>query len=234
MHAVLANFPAPWLLIFENASDKDSVAPFLPPAGPGRVLITSENPGWPGQMLDVAALDLEAAAGRFLISRTGDPDRHAAEDLAGTLVGLPLALERAAAYIQASGDSLAGPDPALFRRRRAGMSPAVHRPGHKKTVATVWTLAFEELARNAEPGAVGLLRLLAYCAPEAIPVHLLLQPRAGLGDQLGPDVYAVAGTAAGGRTRSQGRHRRAASLLAHHRGGDGLVSVHRRASGRHR
>ena len=62
--------------------------------------------------------------------------------------------------------------------------------GHKKTVATVWTLAFEDLQQRA-PGAVGLLRLLAYCAPEAIPLHLLLQPRPGLGDQLGPEVAPV-------------------------------------------
>ena len=224
VHAVLANFPAPWLLIFENASDKDSVAPFLPPAGPGRVLITSENPGWPGQMLDVAALDLEAAAG-FLISRTGDPDRHAAEDLAGMLGGLPLALERAAAYIQASGDSLAG-YLALFRRRRADMLARGAPAGHKKTVATVWTLAFEDL-RQREPGAVGLLRLLAYCAPEAIPVHLLLQPRAGLGDQLGPDVtpslVRLLEDELAARDAIVALRRYSLIIAA----GDGLVSVHR-------
>jgi hypothetical protein len=43
VHAVLARFQAPWLLIFDNAADMASVAAFLPPAGPGRVLITSQN-----------------------------------------------------------------------------------------------------------------------------------------------------------------------------------------------
>ena len=47
VHAVLARFPDPWLLIFDNAADLASVAAFLPPAGPGRVLITSQNPNWP-------------------------------------------------------------------------------------------------------------------------------------------------------------------------------------------
>jgi hypothetical protein len=51
VHAVLATFPAPWLLIFESAADMASLAAFLPPAGPGRVLITSQNPRWPGQSL---------------------------------------------------------------------------------------------------------------------------------------------------------------------------------------
>jgi hypothetical protein len=36
VHAVLAGFAAPWLLIFDNVADLASVAAFLPPAGPGR------------------------------------------------------------------------------------------------------------------------------------------------------------------------------------------------------
>ena len=56
VHAVLAGFPVPWLLLFDNADDLASVAAFLPPAGPGRVLITSQNPHWPGQAMDVPVL----------------------------------------------------------------------------------------------------------------------------------------------------------------------------------
>ena len=119
VHGVLAASPAPWLLVFDNAPDRASVAPFVPPAGPGRVLITSRNQIWPpGQALEVPVLDPQVAA-EFLVSRTGDPDRRAALDLAGELGGLPLALEQAAAYVQASGDSLAG-YLASFRQRRAG------------------------------------------------------------------------------------------------------------------
>ena len=102
MHGVLAASPAPWLLVFDNAPDRASVAAFVPPAGPGRVLITSRNQIWPpGQALEVPVLDPEVAA-EFLVGRTGDPDRRAALDLAGELGGLPLALEQAAAYIQAT------------------------------------------------------------------------------------------------------------------------------------
>ena len=119
VHGVLAGYPAEWLLVFDNAPDRASVAAFVPPAGRGRVLITSQNPNWPpGQALDVPVLDPEVAA-EFLVNRTGDPDRQAALELAGELGGLPLALEQAAAYIQATGDSLAG-YLASFRQRRAG------------------------------------------------------------------------------------------------------------------
>src|SRR6185312_1595083 len=38
---------------------------------------------------------------------------------------------------------------------------------------------------------VGLLRLLAFCAPEAIPLRLLLQPRPGLVGRLGDQVAPV-------------------------------------------
>jgi hypothetical protein len=188
VHAVLARFAAPWLLIFDNAADMASVAAFLPPAGPGRVLITSQNVNWPGQPLSIPMLDLDVAAG-FLASRTGDPDWQAARDLAGVLGGLPLALEQAAAYVQAVGDSLTG-YLALFRQRRAELLARGEPTGYSKTVASTWALAFDRLQHTA-PGAVGLLRLLAFCAPEAIPLRLLLQPRPGLAGRLGEDVMPV-------------------------------------------
>ena len=63
VHAALARFAAPWLLIFDNAADKASMAAFLPPAGGGRVLITSQNPAWPGQVLEVPVLDPDRRQG---------------------------------------------------------------------------------------------------------------------------------------------------------------------------
>ena len=76
VHGMLAASPAPWLLVFDNAPDRASVARFVPPAGPGRVLITSRNQIWPpGQSLEVPVLDPQVAA-EFLVSRTGDPDRR--------------------------------------------------------------------------------------------------------------------------------------------------------------
>ena len=189
VHAVLAAYPADWLLVLDSAPDQASVRPFLPPAGRGRVLITSRSALWPSsQAMDVPVLDPQVAA-EFLVNRTGDPDRQAALHLAGELGGLPLALEQAGAYIQASGDSLAG-YLALFRRRRTEMLARGEPMGYSETVANTWRLAFEHL-QQAAPGAVGLLRLLANCAPEAIPLPLLLQPRPGLGDQLGAEVAPV-------------------------------------------
>src|ERR1019366_7206166 len=67
VHAVLAGVAAPWPLSFDSVADLASVAAFLPRAGLGRLLITSQNPNWPGQMLDVPMLDQDVAAD-FLVN----------------------------------------------------------------------------------------------------------------------------------------------------------------------
>ena len=186
VHAVLARFAAPWLLIFDNAADTTSVAAFLPPAGPGRVLITSQNPNWPpGQAFEVPVLGT-AVAGQFLIDRTRDRDRQAARDLADMLGGLPLALEQAAAYMRATGRSIAE-YLALFQERRADLLARGEPAGYERRVTTTWALAFEQL-QQAAPEAIGLLRLLACCAPEAVPLDLLLQPRPGPQETFGSQV----------------------------------------------
>ena len=185
VHAVLARFAVPWLLIFDNAADPASLTAFLPPAGPGRVLITSQNPAWPGQSLDVPMLDRDIAAA-FLVNRTGDQDWQAARDLADELGGLPLALEQAAAYIQATGGTLSR-YLALFRQRRAELLARGEPTGYTKTVASTWTLALDRL-QQTEPGAVALLRLLAFCASEAVPLRLLLQLQPRLARRLGRQV----------------------------------------------
>jgi uncharacterized protein DUF4062 len=177
VHTILATYAAGWLLMFDNAPDRASVERFLPPAGDGRVLITSRNALWPPeQALEVPVLDLEVAAG-FLAARTGDANHQAAAGLAGAMGGLPLALEQAAAYIQATGHSLAS-YLASFQQRRADLLARGEPVGYPGTVAAAWALAFTRLEETA-PAAAGLLRLLAFFAPEATPLGLLLQPRQG-------------------------------------------------------
>jgi hypothetical protein len=188
VHRALAA-AAGWLLVFDNMPSPEAIEALLPLAGDGRVLITSRNALWPPtQALEVSVLDLDAAAG-FLAARTGDPDQRAAAGLAEAVGGLPLALEQAAAYAQATGISLAG-YLALFHKRRADLLARGQVPGYGGTVATTWALAFSQLEESA-PGGAGLLRLLAFCAPEAVPWRLLLAPRPGLAGQLPAEVAPV-------------------------------------------
>jgi hypothetical protein len=224
VHAVLARASAGWLVVFDNVPDRASVAPFVPPAGPGRVLITTQNQHWQSaQALDVPVLDLEVAAG-FLVNRTGDPDRAAARELAVQLGGLPLALEQAAAYLQATGTTLAR-YLLLFRDRQADLLARGEASGHPADVAATLGLALSRLADEA-PAAAGLVCLLAFLAPEPVPLALLLagEQAAGLVDA---EVAATVGpllgdpVAAGDAITALRRY----SLVTP--AGDGLVLVHR-------
>ena len=173
VHSVLARAEAGWLVVFDNVTDWASVQPFMPPAGRGRVLITTQNQHWPfGMALEVPVLDVEVAAG-FLVSRTGDPDQAAARELAGALGGLPLALEQAAAFMQASGTSMGRYLP-MFRARQADLLAHGEATGHPLDVAATLGLGLSQLSGDA-PDTMAVLRLLAFLAPEPVPLTLLLE-----------------------------------------------------------
>jgi hypothetical protein len=225
VHAVLARAPGGWLLVFDNVPDQAAVERFLPPAGDGRVVVTTQSQHWPaGRALDVPVLDLEVAAA-FLASRTGNGgDREAARELAAELGGLPLALEQAAAYMQATGMPLGRYLP-LFRARQADLLARGDVSGHRQHTAATLGLALARLGRDA-PAAAGLLQLLAFLAPEPAPLGLLLDgtgarqqlqagPEAAVGPLLGDPVAAGDAVAA----------LRSYSLAA--LAGDGQVQVHR-------
>ena len=68
----------------------------------------------------MSRFSIPEVAADFLVNRTGDADRAAALELAAELGGLPLALEQAAAYMQATGTTLARYLP-LFQARQADL-----------------------------------------------------------------------------------------------------------------
>ena len=224
VHGTLALFPKGWLLIFDNAPDRAAVAPFLPPVGKGRVLITSQSALWPpGQAVQVPVLGTGVAA-EFLVNRTSDPDERAATELASELGGLPLALEQAGAYIQAAGTTLAG-YLSVFRDRRADRLTRGEAPGHPVDVAATFGLALSRLEADT-PAAAGLLRLLACLAPEPVPLALLLADAQAAGE-LAQAVAATVGpllgdpVAIGDAVAALRRY----SLVTP--AGDGLMLVHR-------
>jgi hypothetical protein len=224
VHSALAVYPAPWLLIFDNAPGQEAVQRFLPPAGNGRVLITSQSAQWPrGQAVEVAPLGTEVAA-VFLVNRTGDPPSQAAAALAKELGGLPLALEQAAAYTQATGTTLTA-YLSIFQDRRADLLARGEAAGHPADVAATLGLALSRLTEDAA-AAAGLLRLLACLAAEPVPLSLLLaDPR--VTGELPPDIAVTVGpllgdpVAAGDAVAALRRY----SLVSP--AGDGLVLVHR-------
>jgi hypothetical protein len=224
VHAVLARAKSGWLMIFDNAPDLSAVETFLPPAGPGRVLITSQSQHWPpGWAVQVPVLDALVAA-RFLTARTRDSDQGTALALAGELGGLPLALEQAAAYMHATGSTLAR-YLALFRARQADLLARGEAAGHRQHVAATLGLALARLGQEA-PAAAGLARLLAFLAPEPVPLDLLLAGRDAV-EELGAEAAEVLRpligdpVATGDAVAALRRYSLATPA------GDGLVQVHR-------
>jgi Tetratricopeptide repeat len=179
------------LLIFDNATSHEAVDRFLPPIGNGRILVTTQSPSWPArQAIEVQALPAGVAA-RFLCSRTGDADQAAARTLADELGGLPLALEQAAAYVLATGTTLAR-YLRLFQERRSDLLARGEPTAYRKTIATTWQVAFARLNQLA-PLATALLRLLAFWAPEPAPLDLLLKPAEDLINQIPADLAPLIG-----------------------------------------
>jgi len=175
-----------WLLIFDNAQDPNDVRPYLPTTGEGHVVITSRNQAWRslGHLLPVPILEHEKAIA-FLLSRTGQTDRAAADQVAQEVGDLPLALEQAGAYLEITGTPLA--DYAiLFRSRRHALWQEEKPPwDYPATVATTWSLAGEHI----DDVARSLLIVCAFLAPDDIPRSLLTE---GAGHLPAPLSTAVA------------------------------------------
>jgi hypothetical protein len=189
VHGMLATIQSQWLLIFDNARDEQALQNLVPPAGNGRIIITSQNPNWTrGRAIAVSALNIGTAAG-FLLQRTGSTNEHAARQLAGELGGLPLALEQACAFMAQTGHNISD-YLAMFLARRSDLLKRGKPANYDRQVATTWSLAFDQIQKYA-PRGIGLLRVLACCAPENIPVRLLLHDQPGLGSSFTPKVASL-------------------------------------------
>ena len=162
-----------WLLIFDHATDPNTLDPYLPATGGGQVLITSRNPNWHKRVklpLKVDILTQEEAA-QFLLHRTGSTDEKGATELAEELGSLPLALEQAGAYMSRSSKPMSD-YLGLFRRRRDELLKRGDPDG--RTVDATVVLATDQIG---SPAALGLLTWCAFMAPEKIPLYVLTESK---------------------------------------------------------
>jgi tetratricopeptide (TPR) repeat protein len=170
----LATTTRPWLLVFDNADDPAALRPFLPPSGPGQVLITTRSHEFHrlGTLVRVDEFDRRTAAA-FLLGRAPGAGTGAdAEDLAEALGNLPLALGHAAAYC-ADGTRFADyldflED--LPARELFGSEPEA---SHERTVTSTWQPSIAAATRRS-PLAPAVLAVSAYLAPDDIPDDLFL------------------------------------------------------------
>jgi tetratricopeptide (TPR) repeat protein len=148
-----------WLIIFDNAEDPAALTQFLP-AGRGHVIITSRNPDWHGVANPLPVQEFTRAESvsvlRSRASRLSDAD---AGRIADALGDLPLAVDQAAALL---AETTLTADAYLdLLAERAG-----------ELLAPSWAVAFDRLAED-DPAALQLLKLLAWLAPEPVPLSLI-------------------------------------------------------------
>ncbi|MFD1832464.1 tetratricopeptide repeat protein [Streptomyces desertarenae] len=176
-----------WLLVFDNVEDPAPLRPLLGRLTTGQVLITTRRDlPWQdlGTTVYLNTLTPPAALAvlQDLTGRHSEDDAAVLAELAGELGHLPLALQQAGAYL---AQTRAHPAAYLERLRTdPATTLAVAAPGdpHQRTIARLWTLTLDAL-QEADAGAVELLRILAYCAPDPLPRDVLAPAL--------PDAHAV-------------------------------------------
>jgi tetratricopeptide (TPR) repeat protein len=188
-----------WLLIFDNADDLAMIQDYLPEGNMGHTLLTTRAQAMGGLARKIELDTLGPAEGAVLLLRragiiahdaaldsASPADRALAIDIVGVMDGLPLALDQAGAYIEETNESLSSyltiyhQQRAELLKRRGGLVPI-----HPDSVATTWSLAFEQVERD-NPAAIELMRFCAFLAPDAIPEELIQEGAPHLGPILHP------------------------------------------------
>jgi TIR domain len=155
-----------WLLVYDNATEPAALDGLRPPAGTGHLLITSRNPAWRGVAATVG-VDVLPRSEAVAFLRQDGLEEEAAARLAEALGDLPLALEQAAAYMEATSTPPA--EYVSLLRERAAELFALGEPSNtEQTVATTWSVSLERV-REQSPVAEDLLRLCSFLAPDDIP-----------------------------------------------------------------
>ncbi|MCX4097781.1 tetratricopeptide repeat protein [Nocardia sp. alder85J] len=168
-----------WLLILDNVTRPGDVAAVTDrvTVRGGRVVITSRAAtGW--RTAAVIRLDvltpgqsLELLTG--IVTAAGPRDLDGAVDLCAELGQLPLAVEQAAAYLAQNPLTT----PRTYRELLARYPAQMFGEGGVDTatgrsIARVWSVTLDRITVT-HPAAVEVLRVLAWYAPDAIPVTLL-------------------------------------------------------------
>jgi tetratricopeptide (TPR) repeat protein len=177
---------AGWLLILDDVSDPGDVEPLLGQLHGGHVLLTTRrDTGWQRIAAPVRLEVLAPGPAAALITAntgTADPgDTHVAGEIAEELGFLPLALDQASAYITRGRIPLSR-YLELLREHPARMYAAGATGGHaQRTIARLWDITLKAVSR-ADPAGVGLLRVLACYAPDAIPRRIIGGGNANAGE----------------------------------------------------
>ncbi|MFD3579100.1 FxSxx-COOH system tetratricopeptide repeat protein [Streptomyces sp. NPDC058644] len=160
-----------WLLVFDNAENTETLAPFLPNSRLGAVLITSRNPHWDNvaRCLEVDVFERGESI-KLLNKRGPELTEEDADLLADALGDLPLAIEQAAAWRAETGMPVQE-YLRLFKEKRSELLFESAPYAYQQSIATAWNVSLDHVEQT-NPDAIQLLQVCSYLAPEPIPRHL--------------------------------------------------------------
>ncbi|RSD08157.1 tetratricopeptide repeat protein [Amycolatopsis eburnea] len=161
-----------WLVVFDNAEDPAALRPLLF-AGDGHVIITSRNPDWEdlGAALPVREFTRPESV-QLLRTRCDRLTESDADRIADALGDLPLAVNQAARLLATSSLTAEGYLELLVGRIHELMGRHEKGSSYPVSLAAAWTVSFDQLARE-NPAALNILTLVAWLAPEPVPLTLL-------------------------------------------------------------
>jgi hypothetical protein len=188
-----------WLLIFDNADNPEIIEEFFPVQINGHIIITSRAQVFSklGIMYTIKMDEMSPEESKkFLLTRTVR-DIHsleqieikAIEKLGNELYYFPLALEQAGAYIHENFSSF---NDYLVSYHNEGLKLLEKSKSDKyeKTVATTWSLNFEQIENNSK-AAIDLLYVSAFLSPYGIPLELIAHGANKLGPVLSASLADV-------------------------------------------
>ncbi len=183
-----------WLLIFDGADDLQLMWEFLPPAGSGHILMTTQTQSVRRLIKRIVVEQMNAEEGmRFLLRRANlllpeDTLEHVAfeetalaKEIVELMEGHPLALDQAGAYIEETNCSLSD----YLHDYQAHQIELLKSRGdltfeHPELVVTAISLSMDKV-RRANFAAFLLLNFLAFLHPDTIPEEIITEGSPYLG-----------------------------------------------------
>ena len=181
-----------WLLIFDNADNPKLVNDFIPLRQKGHIILTSRAQIFSnlGIMHPIKMDEMSPDESKeFLLIRTGRNNHQleqieidAIEELGEELDHFPLALEQAGAYIHEKSSTF-NDYLISYSKRGLELLEKTKSDRYQKTVATTWSLNFEQVEQTSN-AAIDLLYVSAFLNPYRIPLKLIAQGANELGPVL--------------------------------------------------